>query len=82
MVTDQQIEKVVSAFRSAFLPLKCVIEIHDHREKIDCRVVDAGNRPIITLKNESISWLNNDQVLKATINELRERLNRRGLLGH
>lgn len=69
---------IIEMLQSAFLPLECVVELHDHNDKIGFRVYSPEHTSIITFEDQPVLNLRSGPGLETIILSVRDRLKKKG----
>lgn len=71
-------ETIIETLQSAFLPLKCVVELHDFDHFIGFRVYSPAHDPIITFEDQPVTNLLSGPALGTIILSVRDKLKNKG----
>lgn len=75
---DLTLEAAIKEIEAAFKPLKCVVEVFDHEQKIRWRVFDADGKPLLTMETARIWEVRNSNLLGPIVSACRTKLEQQG----
>ena len=78
MSSKLSIEEAARIAERAFLPLDCVAEVQDFRNRLGFRIYDPDNVPLLTVKDLTAPQVTDPKRLQAILLESRERVEKQG----
>ena len=75
---DLTLEAAIKEIEAAFKPLKCVVEVFDHEQKIRWRVFDGDGKPLLTMKAAMVWEVRNSNLLDPIVSACRTKLEQQG----
>ena len=80
MLTDEEIEEIMSKLESAFKPLRCVVEVWDYKQRLRFKVFDHNDRGIIDMPEIVLRNLNSECCVQDLIQHARLEIQNMGFV--
>lgn len=78
MATMLSLDQATAIIRSAFLPLRCGVEVFDYEQKIRFRVFDDDDKAVLTVREMKASLARSRSELADLLQEARRRVAKKG----